>query len=169
MSVALPDVMVNDVPAVRAVTARACGSATVPRDCAVKNTREFAVIDVFDTVTVPATSVAVPCFPLAASATRRPPIASNVPATVVADVEGVPQPVAEITAVDPAPIAMVLLVDAAAVVIELLVPIKTLLDPVVNTVDATLGPTMTLEAPVVSVPPATDPIATLLFAAPVTF
>ena len=50
-----------------------------PSALLVKNIRLFAVTDVFDTVTVPATSVAVPIFALEPSLTLNP-----CPATVVA-------------------------------------------------------------------------------------
>lgn len=60
VSVALDEVIVNDVAAVRAVTAIGVATATVPRDWTVRNIRELAVTTVVLTVTVPSTSVATP-------------------------------------------------------------------------------------------------------------
>ena len=53
-------VIVKSPPAVFAVTARAEGVVTVPKDWQVKNTIELAVIEVVFTVAVPATRATVP-------------------------------------------------------------------------------------------------------------
>lgn len=66
------DVIVNDVPLTLAVTPTAFIVVTVPKLCTVTKIRVLAVMVVFETVTVPPDSVAVPILELAPPLITRP-------------------------------------------------------------------------------------------------
>ena len=66
------EAIVNDVPSRADGHANRFGVVTVPSDWAVRMMRLVADIRVFATVTVPAVSVATPCFALELSSTLTP-------------------------------------------------------------------------------------------------
>lgn len=69
VSVASIEVIVKDVPAVRAETPTPVGLRMVPSDCGVSKILELADTAVVETTTVPPTKVAKPIFELAPSFT----------------------------------------------------------------------------------------------------